>query len=73
MGLPRSGTTLVDLVLGAHPKARALGEIEQIGRGDQPADNPAAQPGNHENGRTFTQRWGHRMPVGNTRLTVYPS
>lgn len=35
MGPPRSGTTLVDLVLGAHPQGRALGELAQFGRADR--------------------------------------
>lgn len=35
MGPPRSGTTLVDLMLGAHHSGRALGELAQFGQADR--------------------------------------
>lgn len=32
VGLPRTGTTLIERIIGAHPRAKALGELEAFGR-----------------------------------------
>ena len=32
VGMPRSGTTLTEQIIAAHPKAAGVGELERIGR-----------------------------------------
>ncbi len=68
VGMPRSGTSLIEQILAAHPAVYAAGEVEELGRitGELAGGNPAAWParaaaldaGSLE---ALAQRWLHPL------------
>lgn len=60
-GPPRAGTTLFDLVLGAHPLGFSLGELEQFGRADRTVARRGRLCGVCETRCPF---WEERVPAG---------
>lgn len=60
-GPPRAGTTLFDLILGAHPLGFSLGELEQFGRADRTIARRGRFCGICETRCPF---WEGRVPMG---------
>lgn len=46
VGMPRSGTTLVETILGAHPQVFAAGELETIKQLQRKTEELVSEPGN---------------------------
>lgn len=60
MGVPRSGTTLFDLVMGSHPDGFSLGELNLFGRADRTIDRAGRLCGICEGPCPF---WEKRVPA----------
>lgn len=55
IGMPRSGTTLVEQILGAHPRVFAAGELRTLGDLAEPAERLTCE-GLREAGRAYVAR-----------------